>query len=151
MKGKFNYLTYILMFVVFVLFLTGVYLIAKFAFIIFDSNKNKTAVLIGLTFAFLGTIYGIIVLLDLLINYRYKIKQTEGGLLISDMLFLRHKHIQLDQIKTAQEDEYVYNIFLKAIVVTLTTGKKFKMLNFFICNYSSTKPILKTTKRSIKT
>ena len=139
------------MFIVFVLFLTGLYLVAKFAFIIFDTNKNKTAVLIGLTFAFLGTSYGIFVLLDLLINYRYKIQQTEGGLLISDMLFLRHKHIQLNQIKTAQEDKYVYNIFLKAIVVTLTTGKKYRMLNFFICNYCSTKPKLKITKRSVKT
>ncbi len=150
MKGKFNYLTYVLIFVVFIFFLTALYLIPKFAFIILDSNKNKTAVLIGLTFAFLGTIYGIIVLTDLLLNYRYKIKLTESGLVISDMLLLRHRDIQLDQIKRAQEDEYVYNIFLKAIVITLTTGKKYKMLNFFIWNYGSTKPILKKIKHSVK-
>ncbi|MFT3705134.1 MAG: hypothetical protein QM802_22395 [Agriterribacter sp.] len=149
MKGKFNYLTYLLIFVVFLFFLAALYLIPKFALTIFESNKNKAAVLTGLVFAFLGTIYGIIVLTDLLVNYRYRFKLTQSGILVSDMLLLKHRNIGFDQIKSAQEDQYVYNIFLKAIIITLKSGKKYKMLNFFVWQYHSTKNVLQKTKQSL--
>ena len=75
---------------------------------------------------------------------------TKSGLFISDKLLFRHKDIEFAQVKTAQEDEYVYTIFLKAIVITLTTGEKYKMLNFFVLNYRSTKTALQKIKQAIK-
>lgn len=146
---KFNYLTYLLITGVFLFCLTALYFIPKFALSIYGNNKSKEAVLIGLTIAFLGTVYGIIVSIDLLVNYRYNIKLAQSRILISDMLLLKQRSIEFEQIKSVQEDDYVYNIFFKAIVVTLKTGRKYKMLNFFVWRYSSAKSILLKIKRHL--
>lgn len=150
MKIKFNYLSYLVVFVVFLSSLTVLYLVLRYAPVFLGRENNEVVVIIGFTTAFFGGIYGIVGTTDLLINYRNKTRPAPDGILVSDMLVFKHKKIEYFEIKSAREDEYVHNVFLKAIVITLKTGKENKMLNFFVWPYSSAQAALNKYKIKIR-
>lgn len=150
MKTKFNYVIYIILLFVLVGFLTALACSPKFFNIIVHAEKNKVAVIVGLVFGVLGVIYAIVVLVDLLLNYRYIIEPTRGGIMVTDIILRKKIIIDFPFIKAIQEDDYIYSMYLEAITVTLKTGKTYKMLNFFLWNYSVTKKALKTVKRKVR-
>ena len=145
-KSTFNYITYTFIFCIFLFFATVTFFFPKGFLLVIQHEANHFALYIGALIAAIGLIYGLIVALDLLLNYRRKVSVSDRHLSIRDAIFFTKEEIDLGSVKYYYEDTYVYNWMFKAIVFELNTGRRVKVLNFFTWNYRDWKASLSKLK-----
>lgn len=139
---KFNYFTYLLCCIVLVLFLAVAFSLPKYIPIIMEKEQNRVPMYIGVSLIVIGVMYGLIVLFDLLIRYRYSIKIKAGALFIKDAIFFKQEEIYPDFIKGYYLDTYVYNWTFETLIIETYNGQRFRIINLFSLNYDKFKKIL---------
>ncbi|HLK30770.1 MAG TPA: hypothetical protein VKT28_19490 [Puia sp.] len=149
-KTRFNYLTFSLMFIGFVVFIALGLVIIIYGRTILDilsaKEKNKIAMYIGLSMVPLGISWMIFFWGRILKNYRSIITLSQNSIIQKDAIFFTVKEYSLNDIEGYSDSIYLGDILMKTIVINLKDGSSIKILNYLTHNFENLKLTLKLLK-----
>ena len=151
-KTRFNYLTFSLIFIGFVVFVILGFVVIIYGSTILDilsaKEKNKIAMYIGLSMVPLGIAWMVFFLGQILKNYRFILTFTKDKIFITDAIFRTIYELPISEITYYKEATYLGDILLKATTISLKDGRQLRALNILTINFDKLNSELK--RREIK-
>lgn len=147
MTTRFNYFTYaliILLLIVFVVVLSNYLTIFE---IIKKGERNLIPFYIGMTCVAIGLVYGIYIFCYALFNFKYIITFHRNQLTIKDALTKTQIELPFDIIDNLSLENFAYRTVFTTFSITTKSGKKYRILNFFILNFKDVRTELKSLKQ----
>lgn len=149
-RTRFNYFTFCLLIVGFLIFLTLAFILIIYGSTIFDiisaKEKNKMAMFIGLTMVPIGILWMLFFLGRIIKNYRTILTFRQNSLFQTDVIFRKTKEFPISDIEGYIDTSYLGDVSTKQLIIYLKDGSSIKLLKYLTLNFDNLILTLKSHK-----
>jgi hypothetical protein len=115
--------------------------------IIRKGERNLIPFYIGMTCVAFGLVYGVYVFCFTLSQFKKVISFEKNQLIVMDALTKKTVEIPFEFIDNLLLENFVYMTAFTSLTITIKSGKKYRILNFFTLNFKEIRSQLKLLKQ----